>query len=344
MNSIFEIRNCSCVEQNVDVIVNAANRNLISGGGICGAIYKKAGYSNLNEVCRKIKTPLKDGDAVLTPAFNIKNAKYIIHAVGPNFSYTPNAFNELFNAYYNSLLLVKDNNLHSIAFPLISAGIYGGHLENPAAVSTKQCIMAYNKFDENFPDYNIHVILCAYTKEEFDSAIKIKNNEKNIKSKKYLMNKINYHKITIDEFLKLDENDLMLVTNPGRIGDEDGSYFIMKDNDKFVAYRISGWMYGQKENNSVSFDMMCSHFPKWKEAWKNYAKEDYDGKYKFVYMGFGNGLCIDKRVYEEFNKFLERVVSQDPRYKSEEKIPALYYNSWKKALFLYVNEKNIELV
>lgn len=54
------------------------------------------------------------------------------------------------------------------------------------------------------------------------------------------MNKINYHKITIDEFLKLDENDFMLVTNPGRIGDEDGSYFIMKDNDKFVAYRISG--------------------------------------------------------------------------------------------------------
>ena len=90
--------------------------------------------------------------------------------------------------------------------------------------------------------------------------------------------------------------------------------------------------------------MMCSHFPKWKEAWKNYAKEDYDGKYKFVYMGFGNGLCIDKRVYEEFNKFLERVVSQDPRYKSEEKIPALYYNSWEKALLLYVNEKNIELV
>ena len=62
--------------------------------------------------------------------------------------------------------------------------------------------------------------------------------------------------------------------------------------------------------------MMSSHFPKWREAWKNAAKEDYDGKYKFVYMGFGNGLCIDKRIYEEFNKFLELVVSKDPRYKS----------------------------
>lgn len=158
------------------------------------------------------------------------------------------------------------------------------------------------------------------------------------------MRKINYNKITVNEFLKLDENNLMLVTNPGRMGDEDGSYFIMKDEDKFVAYRISGWMYGKEEHDSVSFDMMCSHFPKWKEAWNNHAKEDYDGKYKYVYMGFGNGLCVDKMNYEEFNKFLELVVSQDPRYKSERKIHALYYNSWEEALLLYVNEKNIELI
>ena len=181
MNSIFEVKNCSCIEQKVDVIVNAANKNLISGGGICRIIYKKAGYANLNEACRKIKTPLKDGDAVITPAFDIKNVKYIIHAIGPNFSYTPNAFKELFDAYYNSLVLLKDNDLHSIAFPLISAGIYGGHLENPVEVSTKQCIMAYNKFIENFPNYNIHVILCAYTKEEFDNANKINNNKNFIK-------------------------------------------------------------------------------------------------------------------------------------------------------------------
>ena len=63
-----------------------------------------------------------------------------------------------------------------------------------------------------------------------------------------------------------------------------------------------------------------------------------------IYMGFGNGLCVDKRIYEEFNKFLELIVSKNTRNKSEEKIPALYYNSWEKALLLYVNEKNIELV
>lgn len=138
--------------------------------------------------------------------------------------------------------------------------------------------MAYNEFVENFPDYNIHVILCAYTKEEFDSANKIKSNEKIIKSEDYLMNKINHNKITIDEFLKLDEKNLMLITNPGRMENEDGSYFIMKDNDKFVAYRISGWMYGQKEPDSVSFDMMCSHFPKWKEAFEKAEKKE-------IYLG-----------------------------------------------------------
>ena len=158
------------------------------------------------------------------------------------------------------------------------------------------------------------------------------------------MREINYNKITIDEFLKLDENNLMFVTNPGRMWDEDGSYFIIKENNKFIAYRISGWMYGQKEPNSVSFDMMCSHFPKWKETWKNYAEENYDGKYKYIYMGFGNGLCVDKRIYEDFNRLLELVISKDPMYKTEGKIPALYYNSWEKALLLYVNEKNIEII
>lgn len=67
----------------------------------------------------------------------MKNAKHIIHAVGPDFGRTPKAFLELFNAYYNSLVLLKDNGLHSISFPLISSGIFGaiflipqGNLQN----------------------------------------------------------------------------------------------------------------------------------------------------------------------------------------------------------------------
>ena len=170
-NDFSEIRivHGSCVDQNVDAIVNAANRYLMSGGGICGAIFSKAGYSELGEACKKYNVPLSDGDAVITTAFNIENAKYIIHAVGPDFNKTPDAFDKLYNAYYNSLKVLKENELHSIAFPLISSGIFGGSLDNPAIVSAKQCIKAYNDFIDNNIDYNLEVILCAYSENEFNS-------------------------------------------------------------------------------------------------------------------------------------------------------------------------------
>ena len=105
---------------------------------------------------------------MITPAFNITNAKYIIHAVGPNFGVTPNAFQELENAYYNSLIVLKDNNLHSIAFPLISSGIFGGNLDNPPKVSKDMFKNAYNKFINEYKEYNIDVILCAYSTSEYE--------------------------------------------------------------------------------------------------------------------------------------------------------------------------------
>ena len=172
--------NASCADQTVDAVVNAANDRLWAGGGICGVIFKKAGLSALTAACSKYKTPLKDGSAVITPAFQMKNAKYIIHAVGPNFAVTPSAFKELFDAYYNSLMVLMNNNLHSISFPLISSGIFGGSLSNPVAESTKQCCRAYQKFTQDYPDYSVDVILCAFSagemveaKKEFDKFMNI---------------------------------------------------------------------------------------------------------------------------------------------------------------------------
>jgi O-acetyl-ADP-ribose deacetylase (regulator of RNase III) len=135
-------------------------------------IFKKAGLSALTAACSKYKTPLKDGSAVITPAFQMKNAKYIIHAVGPNFAVTPTAFEELFDAYYNSLMVLMNNNLHSISFPLISSGIFGGSLSNPVAESTKQCCRAYQKFTQDYPDYSVDVILCAFSAGEMVEAKK----------------------------------------------------------------------------------------------------------------------------------------------------------------------------
>ena len=170
--SRFELIKGSCADQTVDVVVNAANSGLWAGGGICGVIFEKAGMKALTDACSKYETPLKDGDAVITPAFNMKNAKAIIHAVGPNFGVTPTAFKELFNAYYNSLVVLMENGYHSISFPLISSGIFGGNLPDPAGESTKQCVRAYKKFVSDHPDYEIDVKLCAFTASEMSRAEK----------------------------------------------------------------------------------------------------------------------------------------------------------------------------
>ncbi|MCR5283156.1 MAG: macro domain-containing protein [Lachnospiraceae bacterium] len=152
--------------------MNAANSGLWAGGGICGVIFQKAGRRELTEACEKYDTPLQDGDAVITPAFHMQNARAIIHAVGPNFAVTPTAFEKLFDAYYNSLKVLKQNGYHSISFPLISSGIFGGNLENPVAESTKQCIRAYQSFVEQYPDYEIDVKLCAFGFSEMEEAKK----------------------------------------------------------------------------------------------------------------------------------------------------------------------------
>ena len=154
--SSLELIQGSCADQNVDAVVNAANRNLSAGGGICGVIFKKAGYNELAESCQKYITPLKDGEAVITPAFNMTNCKYIIHAVGPDFSYTPNSFKVL-----------VENGLTSISLPLISSGIFGGNLDNPVKESCKQCIEAYNNFIQDYKDKNISVKLCAFLDSEY---------------------------------------------------------------------------------------------------------------------------------------------------------------------------------
>ena len=168
--SDFKIINASCANQNVDAVVNAANCFLHAGGGICGVIFAKAGEAELSRACRNHKTPLNDGDAVITPSFNMTNCKAIIHAVGPNFAHTPGAFDKLFDAYYNSLSVLRENGYHSISFPLISSGIFGGSLERPAFESAKQCVLAFRMFTEDYPDWDVDVILCAYSAREMSEA------------------------------------------------------------------------------------------------------------------------------------------------------------------------------
>lgn len=170
--SKIELVQGSCLDQKADVTVNAANKYLMNGGGIAGATFSKAGPSELAAECAKHKTPLKDGEAVITSSCNMKSFKAIIHAVGPNFSVTPTAFKELFEAYYNSLVVLMENGYHSISFPLISASIFGTGIKDAPGESAKQCLRAYNCFIKDYPDYDVEVILCAYKESEYASAVK----------------------------------------------------------------------------------------------------------------------------------------------------------------------------
>ena len=120
----FEIVHGDITKMKVDAIVNAANTQLLSGGGVCGAIFRAAGHRELQTACDKL-APIKTGEAVATPAFKL-NAKIIIHTAGPIWQGgNKNERQLLENCYTNSLKVAIQNNCNTIAFPLISSGIYG---------------------------------------------------------------------------------------------------------------------------------------------------------------------------------------------------------------------------
>ena len=121
------------------------------------------------------KLELVNASCIDQEADAIVHAAIIIHAVGPNFGNTPNAFDKLLDAYYNALVALKENGYHSISFPLISSGIFGGDLENPVKESTKECIEAYRKFNGDYPDYDVDIRLCAFSPQEFKDATEVMN-------------------------------------------------------------------------------------------------------------------------------------------------------------------------
>jgi O-acetyl-ADP-ribose deacetylase (regulator of RNase III) len=112
-------------KMDVDAIVNAANTALRMGGGVCGAIFRAAGAGQLQAACDQL-APIRTGEAAVTPGFNLK-AKYVIHAAGPVYSdYDAKESERLLrSAYASALRLAAERGCRSVAFPLISSGIYG---------------------------------------------------------------------------------------------------------------------------------------------------------------------------------------------------------------------------
>jgi O-acetyl-ADP-ribose deacetylase len=143
----------------VDTIVNAANEELVRGGGVCGAIFRAAG-AQLDGACRAM-APCPTGEARLTPGFNAK-ARWIVHAVGPVWHGGERGEAGLLaSAYRNALQAAADAGAHTIAFPAISTGIYGYPREAAVDVAIG-AVRAWSTSAET----PLEVIFCAFNEED----------------------------------------------------------------------------------------------------------------------------------------------------------------------------------
>ena len=148
-----------------DAIVNAANTALKMGGGVCGAIFKAAGASELESACNKL-APIKTGEAVITPGFKLP-VKYVIHTAGPVYNGGNYGEEELLRScYLNSLELALENGCESIVFPLISSGIYG----YPKAEALRVATAAIREF---LADHDLYVTLVVFDKAAFSASEKL---------------------------------------------------------------------------------------------------------------------------------------------------------------------------
>ncbi|MEH7308585.1 macro domain-containing protein [Neobacillus drentensis] len=161
----LEIVRHDITKMKVDAIVNAANTALKMGGGVCGAIFRAAGAMELQEACDQIGGS-KVGEAVITEGFNL-DAKFIIHTPGPIWLGGGNQeATQLQASYRNSMELAKKHHCESIAFPLISTGIYGYPKEEALqiAISTISSFLLH---------HDMFVYLVVFDKSSFGVSKKL---------------------------------------------------------------------------------------------------------------------------------------------------------------------------
>lgn len=139
MTTIEPVRG-DITRESVDAIVNAANSSLLGGGGVDGAIHRRGGPAILEE-CRKLRASrygkgLRTGQAVATTAGDL-DARWVIHTVGPRFSHDEDRSHLLASCYRESLRVADELGARTVAFPAVSAGIYGWPLEDAARIAVE---------------------------------------------------------------------------------------------------------------------------------------------------------------------------------------------------------------
>ena len=165
-NCVLELVEADITEMQTDAIVNAANSQLVLGGGVAGAIRRKGGPA-IQEECRKIGS-IFVGEAVITTGGDLK-AQYVIHAVGPRMG-EGQEDEKLKNATLNPLRLADENNLKSISFPAISTGIFGFDIRRCAEIML-QTVIDYLKGESSLE----RVVFCLFGKvnyEVFENQLK----------------------------------------------------------------------------------------------------------------------------------------------------------------------------